>query len=72
MRDQEINAHCSERNARNVAKLITSPSYVNKSLVGENAEKNGFIVSKTPKLRWIQATKSIASRFHSKTWKNKV
>ena len=57
---------------RNVAKQITSPSYVNKSLVGKNTGKNGFIASKTPKLRWIQATKSIVSRFHSKIWKNKV
>ena len=72
MRDQAINAQRSERNARNVAKQITLPSYVNKSLVGKNAEKNGFITSKTPKLRGIQAMKSIASRFHSKIWNNKV
>ena len=71
-RDQEINAQRLEKNAQNVAKQITSPSYVDKSLVDENTERNGFIVSKTPKLRWIQATKSIASRFHSKIWKNKV
>lgn len=72
MRDQEINAQRSERNAQNVAKQITLPSYVNKSLVGKNAEKNGFIASKTPKLHGIQAMKSIASRFHSKIWNNKV
>ena len=34
MCDQEINATCSEKNVQNVAKQITSPSYVNKSLVG--------------------------------------
>lgn len=57
MRDQDINAQHSEKNVGNVAKQITSPRYVNRSLVGENAEKNGFIASKTPKLHRIQVTR---------------
>ena len=64
-----------KKNVRNVAKQITSLSYGNRNLVGENVQKNqknGLIVSKTPKRRKIQATKSTVSRFHSKIWKNKV